>query len=389
VLADNGAPWQPSPFWEEVQQRVRVPVQRVRGDGLPSPEQAASWAEWVAALAAHGAHKPLWAGARPQSPDRLAAVERAAHRLRQRHQAGAGPRPGDGDLTAYGDTFAAHFGPAYTWSASRLEAYRDCPFRFFVAHVLGLEPRQEPQEGLDSRQLGNIYHRLLEQVYRQTADPTDPEELLATLEAVGPPLLDDAPRREGFRATAWWPHTRAEIMEKVRESLRALADQAAGFIPRAIEAPFGLRGRGPLVVSGPQGDRFRLRGLIDRVDRDDAGRIRIIDYKTAGPFGYGNTQFNQGKRLQLPLYALAARDALGLGEIADGFYWHVRHAEPSTFRLAAYGVQEALTRAVAYAWDAIERARAGHFTPTPPSDGCPDYCPACAFCWHYRRRPGG
>ncbi len=42
----------------------------------------------------------------------------------------------------------------------------------------------------------------------------------------------------------------------------------------------------------------------------------------------------EGKKLQLPLYALAVRDALGLGEPAEGFYWHVRQAEPSPFTLA-------------------------------------------------------
>jgi RecB family exonuclease len=152
------------------------------------------------------------------------------------------------------------------------------------------------------------------------------------------------------------------------------------------EAAFGLAGKPPLVVRDPATrDGFRLRGLIDRVDRDGAGRVRIIDYKTGGPSSYGNPAIRDGEKLQLPLYALAARDALGLGQPLSGFYWHVRHAEPSPFTLEDFGPEEAIRTVVAYAWEAIRGAREGHFTPQAPKNGCPTYCPAAGFCWRYER----
>jgi hypothetical protein len=45
--------------------------------------------------------------------------------------------------------------------------------------------------------------------------------------------------------------------------------------------------------------------------------------------------------------------------------------------------------AVENAWEAVRGARDGFFAPQPPSDGCPSYCPATAFCWHYRPGFGG
>ncbi|MCP4534740.1 MAG: PD-(D/E)XK nuclease family protein, partial [Delftia sp.] len=265
-----------------------------------------------------------------------------------------------------------------------------CPFSFFVGSVLRLEPRGEPAEGLDARQLGNIYHHILEEVYQDPAvnDPADLAQLLAALPTAAARVLDAAPEKEGFRETAWWAQTREEIVQDVERSLAALAETRGDFAPYQHEAAFGLFGQPKLVVRDGD-DAFRLRGFIDRVDRAPDGRVRVIDYKTAGPSRFGKRAVREGKKLQLPLYALGARDALGLGEPSDGFYWHVRHAEASAFTLAGFGPEEAMRTAVEHAWEAIRAARRGHFVPHPPDDGCPSYCPALGACWHYRPGFGG
>ena len=139
------------------------------------------------------------------------------------------------------------------------------------------------------------------------------------------------------------------------------------------------------------GDQLRLRGFIDRVDRDPSGRLRIIDYKTSHPSRFDNRAISDGKKLQIPLYALAARDALGLGEPSEGFYWHVRHAVASKFRMSTFdeGPEGAMERALAKGWEAVRGVRQARFVPHPPSDGCPSYCPAVGFCWHFQPGYGG
>jgi ATP-dependent helicase/nuclease subunit B len=397
-IADNGAPWTASPFWEEVRRCVAVEPQRLSSVTFPPPEGAASWPELLLGVGSRAEDAGLWAWARRRDPRQCAALENAAMILRQRARAG-GQLPGahDGDLAAEGSPFAQHYGPGHTWSASRLESYRACPFFFFVGSALGLEPRVEPVEGLDAPQLGNLYHRIMEQLYGAVADPADLEQLLRALPGVVEPILDEAPHREGFRATAWWAQTRGEIVENVRDSLLALHALRGAYAPYAYERAFGIAGEpGPAlnVRDRESGDTFRLRGFIDRVDRAPDGRMRIIDYKTGGPWAFSARAFEEGKKLQLPLYALAARDALGLGEIADGFYWHVRHAawhleharSKSWFTLAGAGVRDAVERALGYAWEAVRAVREGRFSPKPPDDGCPTYCPAAAFCWQYAPR---
>jgi RecB family exonuclease len=179
--------------------------------------------------------------------------------------------------------------------------------------------------------------------------------------------------------------TRTEIVDNVRLSLRGLAAIRSEYAPALFEARFGLEGEPPLIVADGE-DRFALRGLIDRIDRTKDGRLRIIDYKTGGPSGYSNTDIARGKKLQLPLYALAAQDALHLGEVADGFYWHVLRSEASSFSVARFpgGPRNVLDTAVAHAWSAIRGARAGHFEPEIPAGGCPGWCPAISFCWRAR-----
>jgi RecB family exonuclease len=131
-------------------------------------------------------------------------------------------------------------------------------------------------------------------------------------------------------------------------------------------------------------DSFKLHGIIDRIDRDADGNLLIIDYKTSGPSVYTAKSLSEGKKLQLPLYALAARDALELGRPVDGFYWHIRHGEPSGLSLGDFGLEAALQMAVDKAWEAVRAVRGGRFAPQPPQEGCPVYCPAAAFCWRYR-----
>ena len=434
-IADNGAPWQASPFWEEVRRRVIVEPVRLTSNQQPLPEEAASWPELLLGVAARGGTAAgtnettgslpaLQAWASELDRARLERLAVGAAILRQRaawavaagaslvavagatahagaemkagasdHTATAGG-PYGGDLTAWGATFARRHDRDHVWSASRLESYRACPYLFFVAHVLKLEPRTEPSEGVDARQLGNVYHRIMEGVYAAVDDPSDLDALLDALPGTAGPILAAAPRREGFRATAWWARTREEIVEHARRSLAALHALQGAYVPYAFELAFGMgHGSGPALVvrDADGGDWFRLRGFIDRVDRAPDGSVRLIDYKTSGPWGYTARAMAEGKKLQLPLYALAAEEALELGTVRDGFYWHVQRADwhmehaqsRAWFTLHKVGAREAIEDAVRYAWEAVRGARRGAFVPQPPEDGCPSYCPAAGFCPHY------
>jgi hypothetical protein len=205
---------------------------------------------------------------------------------------------------------------------------------------------------------------------------------LQLLPQIAQEVFEKAPADYGFRPTPLWEMQQSELTAILEHTITALADVTEGYTPSHFEPRFGM-GRPSLVLQTEIGD-VRLHGYIDRVDTGPDGRLRIIDYK-AGSATISPRHLQEGRRLQLPIYALAARDALGLGDISDGFYWHIGKAAASSLKLGKYpgGVGAAFDTAVQHVGSHVQNIRTGRFSPRPPNDGCPHYCPAIEFCWQY------
>lgn len=364
-LADDGQQWEPSSYWRQVSRLLGKPspLNARPEDRLPR-EQVASETEWIE----QGYDLSAIASGVAALRARLAAEARGAH---------------EGELPELSPAIAALYPADVSWSASRLEAYGTCAFYFYVAYLLNLEPRAEPEEGYDVRELGNMYHVILERLYRDAAEPTDLDGLLARLPDVARAVFATAPSDYGFRPTAIWQQQQAELLRVLGDTVTALAAKSEGWTPRYFEQRFGF-GAPPLVVRTAEGE-VRLHGYIDRIDVDAAGRLRVVDYKASGTPITAN-DLKDGHRLQLPLYALAARDALKLGEVAEGFYWHIGRAEASSLKLDRFdgGVAGAFETVKRHLAAHVAGIRAGQFQPRPPEGGCPRYCPAIGFCWRYR-----
>jgi ATP-dependent helicase/DNAse subunit B len=224
-----------------------------------------------------------------------------------------------------------------------------------------------------------MVHALLEKVYQRVTDPSDVKAVLAALPDVARQVLEAAPSDYGFRPTALWQHQRAEIEQLVRKTITALAEESQAYMPRYYEQAFGFKGQ-PVLNAGD----VKLHGFIDRVDAAPDGRLRVMDYKTSSTL-ISARDLAEGHRLQLPLYALAARDALKLGDVDAGFYWHVGSARPSSLKLESFegGVEAAIVTAVAYARAYVQAICEGKFSPRVPPGDCPSYCPATAWCWRF------
>ena len=197
-------------------------------------------------------------------------------------------------------------------------------------------------------------------------------------------VFASAPEEYGFRPTALWTQQQAELLRVLEKTIDELNKMSQGYTPKQMEARFGM-GEPSLVLQTSIGE-IRLHGYIDRLDAAPDGSLRVIDYK-AGSAAISASHLKDGRRLQLPIYALAARDALGLGEVSSGFYWHIQKAEASSLKLEKFegGVDAAFETAAAHVVHHVKEIRAGHFQPKAPEEGCPSYCPAVGFCWRYKR----
>jgi ATP-dependent helicase/nuclease subunit B len=389
-LAKDGETWEASPYWNNLQELLQGAAVRIHPDDARPLNQAAS------------SHELLFWAARRSSQAGLDLPEayQAQYRARWKHisetrevlvsrlQDEAGSRY-DGDLTTLAGEFAACYGPSAGWSASRLETYATCPFFFLISSTLGLEMLETPQEGYQVNQLGSLLHSVLEHVYSDTPDPANPAEVLARLPEVAGAIFETAPQVYGFRPSLLWKVQQSELMLKLAATIQNLADfDAAGqWRPLAFEAKFGMQGQPALRIAAAGGD-IRLHGVIDRIDVNPLGQLRVIDYKSGGSH-LTPQDLVEGRRLQLPIYALAAAQALDLGEPVEGFYWKLFQGEASSLKLSSFqceagaGPQAAIEMAAGYVTTIVTAIRLGQFAPLSPKGGCPSYCPATAWCWHF------
>ena len=294
----------------------------------------------------------------------------------------------EGDTGSISLQLESTYTPDHVWSASRLETYSTCPYWFYVQNVLKLEPKEIPELGLNSAQVGSIYHEILEKVFTGVSDPTDVEALLATLEDCASSVFIHAPRKYSFRPSPLWEVEKDHFIKALTKTITVLHERSSGWIPSYFEQKFGIYDSPTLQIDIGR-EKVQVRGIIDRADVNAKGEIRVIDYKTGGSF-LANQDLISGRRLQLPIYALAAQEALGLGTVVEGFYWKIKAAEESSIKLSKFtheylwGTEAAYSTLISHIKHHLVGIRDGKFHPTPPKGGCPSYCPAVGWCWRYQ-----
>jgi ATP-dependent helicase/nuclease subunit B len=415
----DGAPWVASHLWRGVTAVLSdapaiIEAHRVRlGDVVP-PESAASFGEALLALA-DGLNRPTplpaaaqvynWLLAEQPAPwlrvDHARRVELRRMARGLRHDRFSG-RLRDAALIAQ---IADQLGPQRTWSASQLNEFGTCPFRFFARRLLHLEALEEPEDGLDQLKLGTIYHDILEQTYRELTRrgcwivPEHLDEALAVLREAAAPLLDAAPQRLGFADNALWAQERAVLLRRLEAFIRAdFSDDnpaakklnAPARRPFAQELPFSEDGAPnatiPIDLNG-QTDYLRVRGRIDRLDETSAGVI-IIDYKS-GSTAIPVDDMRSGRNYQMMVYLHAAEQILAAQygpnapEILGGLFWHLRSRDASgALRLDEEGCA-ALAQAQVHLGDLVAAARRGDFSVRPrrlDHGKCIHYCDYARLC---------
>lgn len=279
------------------------------------------------------------------------------------------------------------------FSASEIESYLQCPFRWFVGHVVA--PR-ELDDRLDAASMGTLAHEILRRFYdaftarsgreRVTRDAL---ELARSVHAeVAGALAASVEAASAAESAA----IRA-VIRRTRSVIEADADLLPGFVPQHREWSFGLDDEN---LAEPFGT-FSLRGRVDRIDVG-AGLLVVTDYKSSAlDAGRGVARFACEGLVQLPLYAEVASRRLGLA-VGGGVYRSIKGGKPRGFVLDALAdtqfvrtdvlgapeVSDMLADAVVRATEAVERMRAGEIAPAAPASACPVYCPARQFCAEWR-----
>jgi ATP-dependent helicase/DNAse subunit B len=248
----------------------------------------------------------------------------------------------NGYLTDYVRANAITVGVPERWSASRLNEYGKCPFRYWVSHVLRSSPHLEPEDELDAKTIGEMYHKALEFFYIELQSKGlnlswSDQDLLKQIfdRSVDKALLWLETKRE-IRRSEFWHYQKNELKFRLQRffefELTSASTDPDKFAPTLVEANFGFdndESYPPLLI--PNGGKpIAIRGKIDRIDvaenLEEYPRIRVIDYKK-GSSPISDADVLEGRNIQLPLYALAVEQSILPGaKVVEAKYLSVQSA---------------------------------------------------------------
>lgn len=201
---------------------------------------------------------------------------------------------------------------ASNFSATRLESYLTCAFKYFANYTLKLK---EPLENRERVEMGKIIHEVLEIFFKQkvkeenvrTSFLQESSHAKAKMEV----LLDEAFGKSGlsqeplFRRNMYRARL-AQILDRFVQTEAGLLSRR-NFEPDSFELGFGGRSS----TASLDWDDVHIEGKIDRVDVNRSRKEALIsDYKLSPRDLW--KKIDKGLEVQLPIYAMAVEKLLGL-----------------------------------------------------------------------------
>lgn len=260
--------------------------------------------------------------------------------------------------------------PVSTMSVTAFKAYLDCPFRFYLRHVLKLKPIDDSASELAANQFGDLVHGAVEHFGESTAkDESDEKHIFAALQH----------HLHEYAAAHFGKHVESAVSLQIRQAERRLrfvaAEQAKrielGWRIHATEAAVAeSKGAGVTV----DGKRMGLRGRFDRIDHNQhTGQWAILDYKTHGhkpEKKHLRTNRETGEKewidLQLPLYRMMI-PFLGIDadpqDVQLGYFNVSDKAEETKINIAEFS-EPLMKQAEALIHQCVRRIFACDFAPT-------------------------
>jgi len=239
-----------------------------------------------------------------------------------------------------------------TFSATAIELFLSCPYRWFIERVLNPE-RFGPDP--DAMARGNLVHGVLAALYGDhPGELPRPESLGEWTGPVESTVNAVARRPEVNLGTDSAAHRiiRRQAVDSVTAFLGREAErESPGFLPQKMEAEFSLEMEGG----------WNLRGSIDRIDTSGTAGLGagqrgiVIDYKTGKSSVKTWVQIQREKKVQLQLYMHAMKEIWGI-EPTAGLYVPIAGGKS-----AIRGVVDAGFAADVSDLDAQTRDREGEF----------------------------
>lgn len=255
-----------------------------------------------------------------------------------------------------------------------LEGYAICPHAFLVSKLLKVEPIELPEEVIMISPLnsGNLVHEAFDTFFRGLDQVPGYGEAWTVdhkvrLRSIATEIGDR------FAAAGLTGHPRLweRDFKAILLDLDAMLDddsaERSARDARVVrtELSFGRGDVDPVRVQVP-GGIVHMAGSIDKIDEQRDGRIVVQDIKTGKADSFRKIVDDvvvAGTKLQLPAYALAARQSLGATD-AEAVYWFVRRNAGTRIPVVLDAATE--TRYSSTIGTLVESIATGLFPAKPP-----------------------
>ena len=256
-------------------------------------------------------------------------------------------------------------------SASRLETYSSCPFKYFIEK--GLRADEPDAFETSGKSRGDVFHKALQKLSAGLTEEakdadlsvTDPKSPWMTVtEEECRRRIDTIIREEteDYREGVYLSDNEAKLqLEQIISTCSEIAWAMIGQVRKSkvremfFEEPFGPHSRRlPTIrIDLDRGRSAVIKGVIDRLDvldvpeeaecdggqgGDSLEAVRVVDYKT-GSDEINLEQIREGYKLQLMLYMNVAERAGGVtgGEVvpAGVFYFKIHDVDSDAEKMSA------------------------------------------------------
>jgi hypothetical protein len=292
--------------------------------------------------------------------------------------------------------------PGRPASPTALQNWAACPFRYLLGNILRVAETERPEETLtiSAKDRGTLLHQALETFIRESNPRNSPDqpwsaEERARLRETDVHLCDEAEAEGITGKRLLWRLERERILRDLAGFLDADEEmrREKGCLPFAVEMDFGMGTPGsgpPVLVVLADGRTVPLRGKIDRVDRtSDGSRLLVFDYKSGSAgyyYGLDKDPLKRGRLLQLPIYALAARQSYENTFAVEAYYWFV--GEDQGYERRGYDVNDAILDEFQAAFSVILDGISSGLFPARPGKAMRDTYENCNLCPYDRVCPG-
>ena len=194
----------------------------------------------------------------------------------------------------------------FTYSASALDTYLQCPIKFYYRHILRLQEKEEASEDIDSQEIGKFVHEVLNKFFEpcigrklETRDLL-PERMKQLVDELFAQKFGAEPAGAAYL-----------LKRQIQRQLETLLKEYQQ--PTAEENEIILQGLEEKISVNTLGAKFE--GRLDRIEQR-GNKIFILDYKTGPkpsrlPINFGKLNFSERESwseavmsLQLPMYLL-------------------------------------------------------------------------------------